>query len=424
MNARERVVAALNHQQPDKIPFDLGGTSVSTLHVTCVGQLMDYYRLPKERVIAWSLHSMAGIVPADLADAMGTDAVPAITRGGPFGLVRENYKPWTMPGGPEILVPGAFNPTPDGNGGWYIHPQGDTTCPPSGHMPTKSYYFDNVEPDIEVDEETLDPADNLAEFGTFDDADVAFVARSVAEGHRTGRAVILNMVGASLGDISQVPGTGLKHPRGIRRIEEWYISPLIRPGYVKAVFDRQTDIAVINLQKINAACGDKIDAVHTCGADFGFQAGQFFSPVQMRDIWVPYYRKMNHWIHANTKWKVFKHCCGAVAPLIPCFIEAGFDILNPVQTSAVGMDPATLKREFGRDIVFWGGGVDTQHVLPFGTPAEIRQQVLERCEIFGRDGGFIFNAVHNVQHGVPVENIVAMIDAVREFNGDPPSGLA
>jgi uroporphyrinogen-III decarboxylase len=291
-------------------------------------------------------------------------------------------------------------------------------------MPTRSYYFDNIEPAVEVDEERLDPADNLAEFGVFNEADVNFVVRSVEEGCRTGRAVILNMVGASLGDISQVPGTGLRHPKGIRRIEEWYISPLIRPDYVKAVFDRQTDIAVTNLQKINAACGEAIDAVQTCGADFGFQSGQFFSPATFRDIWVPYYRRMNDWIHANTRWKVFKHCCGAVAPLIPCFIEGGFDVLNPVQTSAVGMDPATLKREFGRDIAFWGGGVDTQHVLPFGTPAEVRQQVLERCEIFGRDGGFIFNAVHNVQHGVPVENIVAMIDAVREFNGDPPSGLA
>jgi uroporphyrinogen-III decarboxylase len=158
--------------------------------------------------------------------------------------------------------------------------------------------------------------------------------------------------------------------------------------------------------------------VFTCGADFGHQNGQFFGPALIRDVWMPYYRKMNGWIHANTHWKTLKHCCGAVAPLIPTFIDSGFDALNPVQTSAVGMDPATLKKEFGHDIAFWGGGVDTQSVLPFGTPEEVRKQVLERCGIFGKDGGYIFNAIHNVQQGVPVENIVAMIDAVREFNGE------
>ena len=213
------------------------------------------------------------------------------------------------------------------------------------------------------------------------------------------------------------PGTGLKHPKGIRTIEEWYVSPLIRPDYVKEVFDRQTDIALVNLRNINAACGDKIDIVHVCSNDFGHQLGQFVRASTFREIWTPNYRKMTDWIHANTKWKTLKHCCGSVAPLIPCFIEAGLDILNPVQTTAVDMDPATLKKEFGRDIVFWGGGIDTQKVLPFGSPEEVRRQVLERCEIFGRDGGFVFSPTHNVQRGTPIGNIVAMIEAVREFNG-------
>lgn len=418
MNFRERVVAALNHQQPDKIPFDLGGTRVSSLHVGCIAQLRDWYKLPKANVTTWCIAQMAGSVPDELADKMGTDTAAAIPRGGPFGLLRENYKPWTMPGGQEVLVPGMFNPTPDGSGGWYLHPQGDTSCPPSGHMPTKCYYFDSVEPDIEFDEEHLDPADNTVDFSIYDDEDVRFVVDSVEEAWRTGRAVVLNMSGASIGSVGDITGGGVKHPKGIRKIEEWYVSPLLRPNYVKAVFDRQTDVAIINMQKINDACGDKIDVVFTCGADFGHQNGQFFGPGVIRDVWMPYYRKMNDWIHANTHWKSLKHCCGAVVPLIPTFIDSGFDALNPVQTSAVGMDPATLKKEFGRDIAFWGGGVDTQSVLPFGTPEEVRKQVLERCEIFGRDGGYIFNAIHNVQHGVPVENIVAMIDAVKEFNSE------
>ena len=418
MNSRERVVASLNHQQPDKIPLDLGGTSVSSLHVRCIGQLREYYKLPKEYVTAWSISSMAGIVPADLADRMGVDTASAIARGGPFGMPREDLKLWTMPDGQEIFVPGLFNPTPDGNGGWYAHPQGDTSCPPSGHMPTKCYYFDNIEPKIDFDEDKLDPSDNLEEFSILGEKDAQYIIRSVEDAYLTGRAVVLNMPGAGLGDISWVPGGGLKNPKGVRTIEEWYISPLIRPDYIKQVFDRQTDMALVNLKIINDACGDKIDVIYTCGTDFAHQNGQFCGQAVFRDVWMPYYRKVNDWVHANTKWKILKHSCGAVFPLIPCFIEAGFDILNPVQTSAVGMDPVTLKKTFGRDISFWGGGVDTQNVLPLGRPDEVRKQVLQRCEIFGKDGGFIFNAIHNVQNDVPAENIAAMIDAVREFNGD------
>lgn len=417
MNARERVVAAINHRQPDKIPLDLGGTSCSTLHVSCVRQLQERYGLPDKPVTTLSLSFMTGIVPDELADRMAVDTVPAIARGGAFGMPREDYKLWTTPDGQEVWVPGVFNPTPDGEGGWFAHPQGDTSCPPSGHMPTKCAYFDNIEPDVDVDEDHLDPADNLQEFSPFGEKDLNYIVASVEHGHRTGRAVVLGMPGAGLGDINQVPGTGLKHPRGVRKIEEWYISPLIRPDYIKEVFDRQTDVVLVNLQKINDACGDKIDVIHTCGTDFGHQSGQFCSTALFREIWTPYYRKVNDWIHANTRWKILKHCCGAVVPLIPCFIEAGFEILNPVQTSAADMDPARLKQEFGHDIAFWGGGIDTQKVLPFGSPAEVRAQVLERCEIFGRDGGFVFSPIHNVQRGVPIKNIVAMIEAVREFNG-------
>ena len=131
---------------------------------------------------------------------------------------------------------------------------------------------------------------------------------------------------------------------------------------------------------------------------------------------MPYYKKINSWIHSNTNWKTFKHSCGAIYEFIPLLIESGFDIINPVQCSAQGMDPKTLKENFGDSIVFWGGGVDTQKILPFGSKEQVRDQVLRRCEIFSRSGGFVFNSIHNVQAKTPVENIVAMIDAVKEFN--------
>ena len=138
------------------------------------------------------------------------------------------------------------------------------------------------------------------------------------------------------------------------------------------------------------------------------------SPRMFRDLFVPYFKRVFDWIHTNTEWKVFFHCCGSIFNLLPLFIECGVDILNPVQCSAARMGPESLKREFGDKLTFWGGGIDTQDVLPFGTPDAVRAQVQQRVEIFGEGGGFVFNPVHNIQHGVPAANIVACFDAAHE----------
>jgi uroporphyrinogen-III decarboxylase len=134
------------------------------------------------------------------------------------------------------------------------------------------------------------------------------------------------------------------------------------------------------------------------------------------ELYLPYYRQLNDWVHRHTSWKTLKHSCGAIDPLLPSLIRAGFDIINPVQCSATGMDPQHLKQTYGRDLVFWGGGVNTQHTLPFGTPAQVRTEVLNRLRIFSREGGFVFNSIHNVQACTPTANILAMLEAVRTFN--------
>jgi uroporphyrinogen-III decarboxylase len=184
------------------------------------------------------------------------------------------------------------------------------------------------------------------------------------------------------------------------------------------VFARQIEIALGNLERIHARIGDTVDAVSICGTDFGTQRSTFCSIETFRELWLPYYRKVTGWIHSRTSWKCFKHSCGSVERLIPSFIDAGFDILNPVQCSAANMTPEHLKSTYGDRIVFWGGGVDTQKTLPFGTPSEVRDEVLRRLEVFSKNGGYVFNTIHNVQARTPVENVVAMIDAVREFNGE------
>ena len=151
------------------------------------------------------------------------------------------------------------------------------------------------------------------------------------------------------------------------------------------------------------------------GTDFGMQTGSFISPKTYRDLYQPFQKQLNDWVHKNTGWKCFIHSCGSIINLMPDLIEAGFDIFNPVQTSAAGMDPQTLKDRFGDQVTFWGGGVDTQQILPFGTPEEVRTQVSERMQTFGAGGGFVFNPSHNVQAGVPVENLLAMYQAVEDF---------
>jgi uroporphyrinogen-III decarboxylase len=195
------------------------------------------------------------------------------------------------------------------------------------------------------------------------------------------------------------------------------MSTRTRRGYIHRVFERQCEIALENLARIHARVGDAVDGMYVCGTDFGTQTSAFCSVATFRELWFPYYKHVNDWVHTNTNWKCFKHSCGSVERFFESFIEAGFDIINPVQCSAAGMNPAELKRKYGSRLVFWGGGVDTQNTLPFGTPQEVREEVLRRCEIFAPGGGFVFNAIHNLQAGTPVANIVAMLDAVHEFNG-------
>ena len=194
------------------------------------------------------------------------------------------------------------------------------------------------------------------------------------------------------------------------------MSTAMRQDYIHEVFSKQCDIAIENLKKVHNVVGEVVDVMVICGTDFGTQTSSFCSTETFDQLYAPYNKKVNQWIHENTTWKTFKHSCGAVESFIPLFIESGFDILNPVQISATGMDSVHLKKEYGQDIVFWGGGVDTQKILPFGKPQEVRKQVLKQCEILGKDGGFVFNTVHNVQGNVPLKNLVAMFDALSEFN--------
>ncbi|MFP5210413.1 MAG: uroporphyrinogen decarboxylase family protein [Acidobacteriota bacterium] len=414
--SRERLANALNHRQPDRIPLDIGGTSVTGIHASCVAALRDYYGLEKRLVRIHEPSQMLGLVEDDLKDAMGLDVTGVFRRGTKWGFPAENWKPWLF-NGLEVLVPGEFNVTTDSNGDTLIYPEGDTTAQPSGRMPAGGFFFDCIVRQDPIDEDKLNPEDNLEEYGPISQADLDYLATAAKDALASGRGVIAGFGGTAFGDIAIVPGPGLKHPKGIRDITEWYVSTRSRQDYIHRIFERQSEIALANLERIHAVVGDAVQAVYLCGTDFGTQTSAFCSVKTLQELYAPYYKRINDWIHAHTPWKTFKHSCGAVSKFIPTFIEAGFDILNPVQCSATGMEPEQLKANFGDRIVFWGGGVDTQKTLPFGTPAQVREEVLRRCGIFAPGGGFVFNPVHNIQAQTPVENIVAMVNAVHEFNG-------
>ncbi|HBN86526.1 MAG TPA: methyltransferase [Clostridiales bacterium] len=415
MNSRNRLINALNHKE-DKVPVDFSGTSVTGIHVSCVEQLREYYGLEKKPIKVWEPYQLLGYVDSDLMDAMGIDVIGISGKNNMFGIPNDNWKEWRLESGQTVLIAGGFNTTVDQDGNTYVYPEGDTSVAPSGKLPKGGYYFDSIIRQPDIDEDALDPEDNLEEFKLLSESNIKYFQGEAIKAHQTGKGVIANFGGTGIGDIALVPGPFLKNPKGIRDITEWYISTVTRQDYLHKLFERQTDIALENLKSLNKVLGEYIDVVFLCGTDFGTQQSTFCSADAFKELYMPYYKKMNNWIKQNTKWKTFKHSCGAIEPFISLFVESGFDILNPVQCSASGMDPQELKDKYGEQIIFWGGGIDTQQVLPFGSKEDVRRQVLGRLEIFAKNGGYVFNTIHNIQAKTPVENIVAMIDAVHKFN--------
>ncbi len=416
MTPREKLQRALNHQEGE-IPIDFGSTAVTGIHVSCVAALRDYYGLPKQPVKVHEPYQMLGWIDEDLKDAMGIDTNGVFPRNTMFGFPNKNWKPWRLYDGLEVLVSEHFNTTTDENGDTLIYPEGDTSAPPSGRMPKGGYFFDTIIRQPPLDENTLNVEDNLEEFGPISDEDLAHLQTEADQASSGQRGVAACFGNTAFGDIALVPAPFLKHPKGIRDVAEWYMSTATRQDYIHQIFSKQCEYALQNLEKIHQAVGDRIDAVFLCGTDFGTQQSTFCSESTFRSLYLPYYKQVNDWIHQHTTWKCFKHSCGAVGKFMQAFIDSGFDIINPVQCSAKGMEAQMLKDQYGDRLVFWGGGVDTQKELPFGTSEQVREQVVRRCEIFAKDGGFVFNSVHNIQANTPVENIVAMLNAVREYNG-------
>lgn len=417
MTSRERVKASFAHKQPDKMAVDFGGFCCSQMNALVVAKLREYFGLGGDPVKIIDMSTMTGLVEPDLKDVMGSDVQSLDPRYDTFGHTNDHWKEWTYHG-KTVLIPGNCVVDDDGKGGYYVYPMGDSSVPASGHMPANGFYFDNIMRSPEFDEEEADAEDNAEDCQIISDEDLVYYRKKADEYKGCGRALTVAPGYYALGDAANIPGPNIKHPRGIRSLSEWYMAPLLYPDYVHDVFGIQTERAIASFEKIYQVLGDDIDVMYICGTDFGTQRGPFVNPDIFREFYLPYYKKMNGWIHEHTGWKTLKHSCGGIFPILPLLIESGFDAINPVQCSAAGMDPQRLKDTYGKDILFWGGGVDTQKILPFGKPEEVKEQVKRRCEIFSGEGGYIFNTIHIIQANTPMENIIAMLDAVKEFNGD------
>ena len=416
MTSRERLAATLNHHAPDRLCVDfgagfqtgMGAGAVHRLRQAVLGQ-------PDFRVKVIEPYQMLGEIDEELRQALGLDVVGVHGSGTMFGFKNEGWKPFTMFDGTPVLVPEKFNVTPADEGGWWVYPEGDTRVPPSAWMPKGSYFFDSLNRQQPLDESKLDPVDNCAEMGPMSEEEVRHFARTARHWHEnTTAGVYMTLPGTAFGDIALVPAPWIKHPKGIRGVTEWYMATAAHRDYVRKVFECQCESALKNIEWLTAAVGDCAQVVFVSGTDFGTQTSQFCSVRTYREMYKPFHKAVNDRIHQLSKWKTFIHSCGAVRPFIPDFIDAGFDVLNPVQCSATGMDPRLLKREFGRQLAFWGGGVDTQKTLPFGTPDEVYREVRERIDIFGEGGGYVFNGIHNLQSNVPTENLLALFRAVKD----------
>jgi hypothetical protein len=422
MNSRERVSLALQHKEADRVPLDLGGTTVTGMHISTVYRLRQALGLdkPGTPVKVIEPFQMLGEIKPDLMAALGIDVVVLGGLGTSFGFKLEGWKEWTSFDGTPTLVPGGFNTIPEPEGDLLMYPQGDRSVPPSGRMPRGGYYFDVIVRQPPIEESKLKVEDNLEEWSLISDAELEHYKRESERLYtETDKAIVLNLGQLALGNISRVPGPGLKHPKGIRDVEEWYISMSTRREFIYRVFEAQTEINLANLKKIQQAVGNRAAAAYLTGADFGAQNGPFIAPKTYRELFLPFHKQINDWVHKHTTWKTFIHSCGSVFDLTEDFIAAGFDVLNPVQTSAAHMDPGELKRTFGERITFWGGGIDTQRTLPFGSLDEVRGEVRERLKLFGPGGGFVFNAVHNIQALVPVANVVAMYETALNHGRYP-----
>ena len=396
MTSRERVLRAINHQETDRVPVDLGGLPQSGIAASTYHKVKQHLGIHTPTRIT-DLIDMLAEVEQPIRERLGVDVVRVLrpeTNPG-IGYPRENWKPWTMFDGTPVEVPGDFNPVLEPDGGYAMMRDGTAIA----RMLKDDTYFNRTGKSpgaAHVDLDKFKPA-------AIGNKDLEFMQAQAEWLHSNTEYALVCSAG---------PQPSLFTGMGGGDFAGWCMTLSTEPEYANALLEKAVDVWIENLKRVAAALGDKVQILHLTD-DFGTHESLLLSVRMFRSLIMPHYKRALDWIHQNTQMKVLLHSNGAVFPLIPSLIEMGVDILHPVQITAKGMDPARLKETYGSQIVFWGGGVDCQKTLPLGTPEEVAREVEANVKILGAGGGYVCGAVHNIQPEVPVENVLALFDAAR-----------
>ena len=402
MTSRERVLAALNHQQPDRVPVDFGGHRSSGIAAIAYPGLRQYLGLPPKPLRVYDVIQQLAIVDDDVLERFGTDTIE-LGRG--FALKDSDWTDWTMPDGTPCLIPAWVKPERDGDQ-WIIRSKTGNVI---ARMPDGALYFEQAcfpffeQDDLDHIPEALDEVMwvgiPMPPVGISDD-ELSEGARKFRQS--TDRAII-GLFGGNLLEIAQF----------MYRIDKFLMMMAGDPKQTHRFLDKLVEMHLGNLEKYLGLVGGYIDII-VFGDDLGMQTGPQMSPAMYREYFKPRHKILWNRAKELADVKVMLHCCGGIREILPDMIEAGMDATNPVQTNCSGMDAAELKAQFGRDMTFWGGGCDTRDVLPRGTPEQVAEHVRKQVAILAPGGGFVFQQVHNILANVPPENIAAMFDAVKD----------
>jgi uroporphyrinogen decarboxylase len=413
MNSRERVLAALNHQEPDRPPVDFSGHRSSGIAAIAYARLRKHLGLPEKPIRVYDPVQQLAIVDTDVLDLFGIDAVE-LGRG--FALEESCWADWVLPDGTPCQMPAWALPERDG-GRWVYRSKDRENI--IAHMPAGVLYFEQTfwpYVDGEVDPEDF-PGDIPGALQKVMWAADCCAAppgplvsdEQLAEGAKKFRAgtdrAIIGLFGGNLLEIGQF----------LFRNDRFFMLLAGEPEKAHEFLDRLTEMHLRNLEKYLRLVGPSIDIL-LFGDDLGMQTGPQISPRMYREFFKPRHARLWQRAKELANVKVMLHCCGGVRELLPDLIDAGLDAINPVQITCAGMEARGLKADFGREITFWGGGCDTRSILPYGSEAEIRRHVREQVEILSPGGGFVFQQVHNIMADIPPQNILTMFDTVKSWH--------
>lgn len=399
MNSRERIIETLNHRQPDILAIDFGGMRSTGISAIAYNKLKEYLGIKGSPAKLYDIFQQLAEPELEVVDRLGGDVVQAHRLCPAFGIKIDHWKPSKLQDGSECLAPEEYNPVRNKQGDLEIK-DGDTVI---AKMPNNGYYFDQVFHPYE-NVETIEDIDKI-QISEITDVELRFLEQEVKQLFETTDKAILFAFGGNILEAGQL----------LWGYEKFFTEMAINPELVHYWLNKLTDAYMRDLQKIMSRVGKFINLIQF-GDDLGTQESIQISPNMYREMIKPYHARQYQYIRNNyPNVKVFLHSCGAIFDLIPELIDAGVEVLNPVQVSAKGMDPIKLKKEFGKSLTFWGGGANMQYTVNHGTVEQIKKEVKELIEIFTPGGGYVFNQVHNIQSNVSPEKIMAIYDTALEY---------